>query len=342
MASSSRPTLKSIAKRLGVSPSTVSRTLNGQGTSSRISDSTQQAVREMAIELGFAPSLLARGLRLKKTATVGLVIPDVSNPFFAAIAHEVAVAAREHRYSIALCDSQEQTAVEIESLESLAQWQVEGLLVCPVGESGEHLRGWERRELPMVVIDRIPPGCRFPSVASDNRGGARDATRHLLQRGHRRIACIQGAASTSTSAERLAGYREAMAECGAPIDERLIIGDGFLEDSGYRAMRKLLRAKPRPTAVFAFGNLLSLGAMRAIREQGLAIPDDVSLVGFDGDPYADHLAAPLTTVAQDCRALGRRAFELFWDALRSGQRLDGPSCRTPTTLTQRSSVRTMT
>ena len=133
MASPSRPTLKNIADRVGVSVSTVSRSLNGQGRSSRISELTERAVRDAARELGFAPSLLARGLRLKKTATVGLLIPDISNPFFAQIAHEVAVTAREQDYSIALCDSQEQAAMECESLEVLARWQVDGLLVCPVG-----------------------------------------------------------------------------------------------------------------------------------------------------------------------------------------------------------------
>ena len=339
MSSPTRPTLKSIARRLGISPSTVSRTLNGQGKSNRISDATQQAVREMALELGFAPNRLARSLRLKKTATVGLVIPDVSNPFFAAIAHEVAVSAREHHYSIALCDSQEQTAVEVESLESLAHWRVEGLLVCPVGESGEHFRDWERGGTPLVVIDRVPPGCDFPSVTSDNRGGAKDATRYLLECGHRRIACIQGIPTTSSNEERLAGYREAMAEAGVQVDEQLVVGESFLEEAGYCGMRKLLCAKHRPTAVFAFGNLLALGAMRAVRERGLTIPSDVSLIGFDDYPYADHLAAPLTTVAQDCRALGRRAFERLDEAIRSGRCIERSCCRVSTRLVRRASVR---
>ena len=171
MASLARPTLKSIAERLGISPSTVSRTLNGQGKESRISDATQQAVRQMAEELGFAPNLLARGLRLKKTAALGLIVPDIANPFFARIAHELAVWAREHGYSIALWDSQDQTAVESKSLEALARWRVDGLFVCPVGTASEHFRTWERGPVPMVVIDRLLAGRRLPSVSSDNHGG---------------------------------------------------------------------------------------------------------------------------------------------------------------------------
>ena len=319
MASRPRPTLKSIAARLGVSTSTVSRALNGQGKAHRISEPTQRAVREVALELGFAPSLLARSLRLKKTATLGLVIPDVSNPFFAEIAHEVAVSARDYGYSIALCDSQEQTALEVESLEALARWQVEGLLVCPVGRSSEHFRAWERSGTPVVAIDRIPHGCQIPAVASDNCGGARHATRYLLDNGHRRIACIQGARATSSNEERAAGYREALAERGVEIDERLIVGDSFLEDSGYRAMRRLLRSRRRPTAVFAFGNLLTLGVIRALNEAGLVIPEDISVVGFDDHPYADHLATPLTTVAQDCPAMAQQAFALLRETLGSGR-----------------------
>jgi LacI family transcriptional regulator len=342
MPSRPRPTLKSIADRLGVSTSTVSRALNGKGKSHRISEPTQRAVQEMALKLGFAPSLLARSLRLKKTATVGLVIPDVSNPFFAWIAHEVAVSARDHGYSIALCDSQEQTAIEVESLEALARWQVEGLLVCPVGRANEHFRAWERSGTPLVAIDRIPHGCQPPAVVSDNSGGARDATRHLLDNGHRRIACIQGTPVTSSNEERVSGYREALVERGVEFDERLVVGDSFLEDSGYRAMRNLLRFRRRPTAVFAFGNLLALGVIRSLDEAGFVIPDDISVIGFDDHPYADHLATPLTTVAQDCRALGQQAFELLRETLSSGHPVDRVCRRVPTTLIQRRSVRTLT
>jgi len=319
--------------------STVSRTLNGQGKANRISEETQQAIREAALEIGFAPSLLARGLRLKKTATLGLVIPDVSNPFFAAIAHEVTVSARERGYSIALCDSQEQTAIEVESLEVLARWQVDGLLVCPVGRSGEHFRSWELGPVPAVVIDRLLPGCRLPSVTSDNRGGAREATLHLLANGHRRIGCIRGTPATSTNEERVAGYREAMIERGVKIDEHLMVGDSFSEESGYHAMWILLGSKTPPTAVFALGNPQAMGAMRAVGEAGLRIPDDLSLVGFGDQPYAEYFATPLTTVAQDCRALGRWAFELLWEAIRSDQPFAGACCRVPTTLVRRSSVR---
>lgn len=335
------PTLKAIAAHLGVSVTTVSRSLSGQGARYRISERTQGAVRRLARRLDFSPNPLARGLRLKKTATIGLIIPDVSNPFFARIAHCVTIAARDHHHSVLLADSQEQTRLEIDSIDALLRRQVDGLILCPVGIADAHLRSLVRGPVPVILVDRHFPRLALPSVTSDNLGGARAATSHLLAAGHRRIGVLQGLPETSTNRDRLTGYRSALAARGVRTDPRLVAGDTFLEDSGYRAARRLLRAKPRPTALFALGNLIALGALRAIAEAGLRIPGDISLVAFDDHPYANHLAPPVATVAQDADALGRIAAGALFSRVRAQSLNSSQRHVVPTRLVSRGSVQTV-
>ncbi len=339
MAASNPPTLQAIADRVGVSVSTVSRTLSGKGDRYRISEQTQRKVRRVAQQLNFAPNELAVSLRLKRTKTLGLVIPDIANPFFARIARRVTVEARERGYTIILCDSQDQTELEMQSLELLRQRQVEGLLLCPVGCTGEHLEQLRQSGLPFVLLDRYFPQYDLPSVASDNLGGARAAAEHLLQHGHRKIACLKGVDGTSTNEDRLAGYRAALEHHKLPFDERLVAGEDFSGESGYRAMRRLLDSQIDFTAVFALGNLIALGALRALREAELRIPEDVSLVGFDDHPYADFLATPMTTVSQDCDALGHRALACLFGQIGGSQPSGAKPQRVATRLISRSSVR---
>lgn len=331
-------TLKAIASRLGLSATTVSRSLSGQGGRYRISAGTQDAVRRLAARLDFSPDPIARGLRLKKTGTIGLVIPDVSNPFFARIAHCVTVAAGEQSHSVLLADSQERTPLEIEAIATLLRRRVDGLIVCPVGLSDAHLAAVRRNRAPLILVDRYFPRRALPSVTSDNAGGARAATRHLLAAGHRRIGVLQGLPGTSTNRDRLAGYRAALSSRHVRHDPSLVAGDTFLEESGYRAAKRLLRARNRPTALFALGNLIALGALRAIRELRLDIPDQLSLIAFDDHPYADHLATPVTTVAQDADALGRIAADALFSMVQ-GQHTKIGRHVVPTRLVCRSSVR---
>lgn len=329
-------TLRAIAARLGLSITTVSRSLSGQGGRYRISEKTQEGVRRLARRLNFSPNPIARGLRLKKTGTIGLVIPDISNPFFARIAHRVAIGARAHNHSLLLADSREDTGLEIDAISTLLRRQVDGLIVCPVGLSDAHLASMRGR-VPLILVDRHFPRRALPSVTSDNIGGSRAATRHLLLAGHRRIGVLQGLPGTSTNRDRIAGYRAALSSKRVPFDPGLVAGDTFLEDSGHRAARRLLRRRDRPTALFALGNLIALGALRAIADLGLRIPDQISFVAFDDHPYADHMATPITTVAQDADALGRIATEALFSRIAR----DGRVARhvVPTRLVRRCSVR---
>jgi LacI family transcriptional regulator len=337
----SRVTLKSIAQQLGVSATTVSRVLSGQAEQYRISKTTEAAVRKLVGEMRFTPNPVARGLRLKKTSTIGLVIPDISNPFFAGIVRQVTLGARDCLYSVIVCDSQESENLEIESLELLRRRDVEGIVLCPVGRSAEHLVEFEKNGVPLVLADRYFPGLRLPYVASDNCAGAKDATNHLIQNGHRRIACLQGLRNTSPNEDRLRGYLEAMKAQNLPMDESLIVGDSFGEQSGYIATKLLLKKTGDFTAILAFSNLISLGCIRALAEERIAIPDDMSIVSFDDQPYSAYLASPMTTVAQSSSEMGQIAFKLLFDRIHSPEQTVSGGILLPTNLLLRDSVQNL-
>ncbi len=339
MAAPARMTLKYIAGRMGLSVTTVSRVLNGQARQYRISEKTVSAVRQLAAEVNFSPNRVARGLRLNRTESIGVVIPDVSNPFFAGIVRQIALGARRCHYSVIVCDSQETEELEIESLDLLRGRGVEGIVLCPVGRSAEHLLRFEEGDLPIVLADRYFPGLRLPYVVSDNLSGAREATEHLIRNGHRRIACLQGLAGTSPNEDRLHGYSEALKAHRIPLDETLIVGDSFGEQNGYIAAKLLLKAANPFTAILAFSNLISLGAIRALSEEGLRIPGDISLVSFDDQPYSAYLAAPMTTISQSSSEMGQIAVKLLFDRIHWPERVVRGGILLPTSLVERGSVR---
>jgi LacI family transcriptional regulator len=336
-----QPTLQGIAERSGFSVTTISRVLSGQADRYRISKGTAAAVRKIAKEVDFVPNQLARGLRLKKTLKVGLVIPDVSNPFFAGIARQVTLGARKHEYSVVLCDSQDNIDMELRSLALLQSQHVEGVVLCPVGQSGAHLARLAGGKLPIVLVDRYFPDLPFPYVSSDNVTGAKQATEFLLTNGHRRIACLQGLAGTSPNESRVRGYREALAKHQVPVDEALIVGDSFTEQSGYIETKLLLRNDPELTAIFALSNLNALGAIRALAEENRHIPDDISIISYDDPPYAAFLATPMTSIAQSYSEMGDVAVKLLFDQIQSTRGQSRGGILLPTSLVVRKSVKQM-
>jgi LacI family transcriptional regulator len=339
MSTNSQATLKRIADLADVSMTTVSRVLSGQGARYRISKETQAAVQKLAREFNFVPNRLARSLRLKKTQTVGLIIPDISNPFFAAIARQIALGTRKQGYSIILCDSQESEDLEINSLELLRAQHVEGIILCPVGLSAEHLSEFKSRGTSVVVVDRIFPDLDLPYVGSDNLAGARTATEFLLQNGHRKIACLQGLRKTFPNELRVRGYREAFAHRHVPVDENLIVGDSFGEQSGYIETKLLLKTQNDMTAILALSNQIALGSIRALTEEKLRIPDDISIIGFDDQPYSAYLATPLTAVAQQPAEMGEVVVKLLFDQIHFPSKPARGGILLPTTLVVRQSVK---
>lgn len=339
MSHNGQVTLKSIAEKFGISVSTISRILSGKARQYRISKKTEKLVKDEASRLGFAPNQIASSLRLKKTHTFGLIIPDISNSFFASVARYVENEARKRGYFIILCDSQEDSRNEIESIRLLQSRNVDGLIISPAGHIGDSLKELHDGGLPVVLIDRYFPKLDIPYVTSDNYQGALSATEYLIAKGHHRIACIRGLPRSSTSIDREEGYRDAMKKHGIKTDEALIVGKDFSESNGYIESKMLLQNEQRPTAIFSLGNLPTLGVIRAVGEEGLSIPDDISLISFDDHYYSSFLATPLTTVAQQKREIGQIAVKLLYDQIEgtAGKLVEGVSL--PTRLIKRDSVR---
>ena len=234
--------LKEVAQRAGTSIPTASRVLNGLGDQYRISRATQDRVRQAAAALHFTPNHVAKGLRLGSTRTIGLVVPDIANPFFAAIAHAVSATAHERGYSVLLGDAGDDLAHEIELLAGLLTRQPDGLVVIPVGQQCDHLRPFESAQPPVVLVDRGFPLLRLPSVMSDSRQGSFAAVSHLISHGHRRIACIRGLAGTMPDELRMQGYRDALAEHGNRFDARLVTGTSFGKESGRAGVLAIMLA----------------------------------------------------------------------------------------------------
>ncbi len=227
-------TLDVIADQIGVSCTTVSRVLTGQSKKYRISDRTKELVQQTARELGYVPDQLARGLRTKRTNTMGLIIPNISNPFFSTIARNIEIQARKVGNSIILADSQEDTQLEIDSIRLLQSRKVDGLIICPVGEESAHLENIVSSGLPMVIIDRHFPSLKCAYVVSDNYQGALEAVSYFFGMNHRSIGYIQGRVNTSVNKERIRGYRDAHEKNNEPVDESLIVGDSFGKRNGYK------------------------------------------------------------------------------------------------------------
>lgn len=331
--------MKDLADRLGLSVSVVSRALNGKAREYRISEETEKAIRAEAARLGFSVNRLARSLRLKKTLTVGLLVPDISNNFFSTVAQSVEDTARRRGYSIILCDTKEDEEIERESLKVMRARTVDGFLISPVGQSSEHILKLYHDGVPVVLIDRFFPGADLPYVTSNNFAGAYDGTIYLLQRGHHEIGFIQGLPESQTNIERLNGYRKALAEYDLAFQESLVIGKDFGERNGFDSALRLFARKNRPTALFVTSAVGALGAMRACAARSLSVPGDVSIIGFDDYPYAPLLSPPLTTIAQQSEAIGRAASELLLDWLEDGKQPEGKGIVLDTRLVVRASVR---
>lgn len=331
-------TLEQVAQAAGVSTSTASRALAGKARQCRISEKTEQAILAAARGLGFQPSHAARSLRTQRSGLIGLLVPDASNPFFAAIARRATVFAERHGLSTLLADSHDSQEHEKELLTHLLSRQVEGLIICPVGESSSHLRKLESRGVNVVVVDRWFTDIHFTTVTSENEQGAYTATTAILDEGHMVVGCLQGRHDTSSNNERLQGFRRAHADKGLKLDPSLIRGDDFSEASGYRSTCELLDSHLNISALFALGNQNALGALRAFGERKLSIPQDISLVTFDDAPFAEYLASPLSVIRQDVELIGNRAAELLIEQIRSGNKPETLLHRVPVEFVSRSSV----
>ena len=330
-------TLADIAELAGVSVSTVSRVINNKASKYRISPETESVILEAARKLNYRPNQVARGLRLKKTNTVGIIAPDISNPFFAYIIKRVQNLAHNLGYSVVVCNTDENLDQEVEHVNVMYRNRVDGLIAMPVGQEYDHYAEWFERGRPLVLLDRCFDAINASSVVVDNYTGSFEAVEHLIRHGHKRIAFIQGLPGTYTNNERLRGYRDALSRHELPYDSGLVVGGDFREENGYMETKLLLTSSQPPTAIFATSDLITLGALKAITEEGLSIPQDISLIMFDDFDFAPYLRCPVTAVRQPKEMMGEMAVKLLAEEL-SGQRRDGKRVVLKTTLVVRESV----
>ncbi len=330
-------TLNDIAERAGVSTSTVSRVLNDKAEKYRIGVETKARVLDAAKELNYRPNQVARGLRLSKTNTVGIIAPDVSNPFFAYIIKRVQNLAHNLGYSVVVCNTDENLEQEVEHVNVLYRNRVDGLIAMPVGQEYDHYVEWFNKGRPLVLLDRCFDTFDASSVVVDNYAGSSEAVEHLIENDHGRIAIIQGLPGTYTNNERLRGYRDTLEKNGLPFDENLVVGGDFREENGYMETKLLLTSPDPPTAIFATSDLITLGALKAITEEGLEIPADISLIMFDDFDFAPYLKCPITAVRQPKEMMGEMAVKLLAEELR-GERKTGKRVVLKTQLIMRQSV----
>ncbi len=301
-------TIREVAARAGVSTMTVSRVINKSGY---VSPETRGRVEATIAKMGYVPNTLARSLRFKQTKTIALVLSDITNPFFTTIARGTEDIANRNGFNVIFCNTDESEDKQAEYLTILVQKQEDGVLLVPAASTEEPVAFLRSRGVPVVVLDRSVPECRNDGVRGDSEQGAYDLVRLLLDLGHRRIAILSGPPEVSTAADRVAGYRRALAEAGLDGDPALILHGIFRQEGGHQMTQQALALTPRPTALFAANNFIAIGAYRALQEAGLRVPEEMALVAFDDLPPAFVLEPFLTVASQPAYEMGQRATELL-------------------------------
>ena len=305
-----RANIVDIAKKSGFSITTVSRVLNGKAEKYRISKATQQKIELTAKELNYVPNEFARNLRTDKNKTIALIVPSLKNPFFAEIASIVNTEVRKYNYITLIGDSDDNIENEKAEVRHLLSRSLDGMIIAPCGDEWEHLVRIQEKGLPLVCIDRYFDAVDLSYVSSDNYDGAYSATKYLIEHGHSAIACIQGVRHTTPNIHRVKGFKDAMASAG--ITSYSVTGDAFSEQNGYLETKLLLQQKVKPTAIFTFSNTIAMGCIKALKEEKVKIPEEISLITFDDNPYLDYIEPPLTCISQPVEEICKIAVKMLF------------------------------
>jgi DNA-binding LacI/PurR family transcriptional regulator len=307
--------IKEIAKMAGVSVGTVSHVLND---SAGVREAARKRVLDAVQAVGYQPNQLARGLRRDKTNMIGMIIPDVTNPFFPAVVRGAEDIAFSNGYRLILCNTDNDHSKELVHLNELRTFLPAGLIVIPSNFSDLTVQAerYRRAGTGVVCVDRLPKNWSGDSVTADNEKGAYRATRCLLQLGHATLATITGPLHLTNAKERLSGFKRAMREVKLPLLPEYVQETTFDKRGGYLKTLVLLRLIPRPTAIFASNDMIALGALLAIREAGLRCPNDISLMGFDDLDLGETTDPALSSVAQSGYQLGTTAAQILLDRIR--------------------------
>ncbi len=304
-----RSTIRDVAAMAGVSINTVSRVINDKG---EVSPATRERILGVIESLRFRPNSFARSLQGKQSHFIGQIVTDCTNPTNAQQIRAVQNVTVKQGYSVMLVDTNEQHDRELAAVELMVEKFVDGFLITPLQYDNSHLfKLHQEGTVPFVLTNRAIEDLEVDTVLHDNFKGAYEATRHLIETGHNRIAYITSRRQVWTVNERLAGYRAALAEANLDYDEELVIQINLDLESAFQATNLLLKLSKRPTAIFAYNDFMAVGAIKALKEAGIKIPGDMALVGYDDIIYAQFLEVPLTTVRQPTQALGEAAAQVL-------------------------------
>ncbi len=294
-------TMKNVAEKAGVSVTTVSHVIN---KTRFVSDEAKKKVNAAINELEYYPSAIARSLKSDQTHTIGMIIPNNSNPYFAEIIHEIEKNCFNLGYNLILCNSGDSQKKQAAYIKILMEKRIDGLIVISSGTDKELVDLLSKHKLPKVIIDRKINGIEADLVETDNYFGGYCATEYLIKIGHRKIACITGPKHLSSACERVKGCLDCLKDNDIKNDPDFLVEGNFKSPSGFEAMKKLLLHKTRPTAVFVCNDLMALGALCATHEHNISVPEDISIIGFDDIKLATYSSPPLTTIAHQKREMG--------------------------------------
>lgn len=328
-------TIKDIANKAGVSVATVSRVINNKPD---VSETTRKRIQRILKMMNYNPNNIARGMVLKRTFTLGLIIPDISNPFFPEVAKGIEDMAKKRGYSVIYYNTNNDPNEEKEAIKILLSKQVDGIILSFLMDNAEELKRLEREKYKVVQIDRKVPSANFPAVVIDNIQSSYELTSYLIGLGHGRIASITGDLNTKTGQDRLKGFKKAIENKAISLPKEFIVEGDYSRGSGYTSMMKLLHAPITPTAVFAANDLMAIGAYAAIFEKGLRIPTDISIVGHDDIDVASVVRPGLTTMAQPKYRIGERAVELLVNSIEEKEIYQSEEIILKTNLVLRSSA----
>ena len=316
-----KETLSTISQKTGFSVTTVSRVLSGQAEKYRISERARKIVLEEAERCNYSPNIIARNLRTNKTNTIGLILPSVSNPYFADLSSVIIAEANSRKYTTIVLDSMESESNQEACIATLMARRVDGIIVAPCGTDPAIFEEINKKHVPVILVDRFYEGSDLPYVTTNNYSGGVEAVNSLIRNGHRNIACIQGVKTSAPNKKRIAGYKAAMTDAGLE-DNILVVGNEFSLQNGYLETKLLLNRSPRPTAMFTLSNTIALGAIKAIREAGMKIPEDISLIAFDNNIYMDFLTPPISRISQPVEDMAKLAVKLLFERIESHNRVN--------------------
>jgi LacI family transcriptional regulator len=307
------PTIRDVAERAGVATMTVSRVINNSGY---VSDATRTKVEAAIFDLGYVPNMLGPSLRFNQTNTLALVLTDITNPFWTTVARGVEDAAQEQDYSVILCNTDENLQKQDQYLNMLLKRRIDGMLFVPADNSAEAVQLIQKQNVGVVVLDRRLPNVDVDVVRGDSFGGAYQLAKHLIELGHQDIAVLSGPQNIFTSTERVAGFRQAMSEAGLEHNHDNVYWGSFRQNPSEIAQRAL-QSPPRATAFLAVNNFIANGALQSFLQEGLRVPEDVSLVSFDDIPAIINPAPFLTVSVQPAYDMGYQATQLLLSRLRN-------------------------